>query len=93
MNSSRIGQVAIPAAIIGIVVMMVVPLPTLMLDFLLATNITLAVLILLVCLYVQRPLDFAIFPSLLLIATLFRLALNVSAARLVRLHGYVGYAF
>ena len=90
MNSSRIGQVAIPAAIIGIVVMMVVPLPTLMLDMLLATNITLAVLILLVCLYVQRPLDFAIFPSLLLIATLFRLALNVSAARLVLLHGDAG---
>src|SRR4051794_5788626 len=70
--------------------MMVVPLPTLMLDMLLATNITLAVLILLVCLYVQRPLDFAIFPSLLLIATLFRLALNVSAARLVLLHGDAG---
>ena len=90
MKSSRIGQIAIPAAIVGIVVMMVVPLPTLVLDLLLAVNITGAVLILLVSLSVTRPLDFSIFPSLLLIATLFRLALNVSATRLVLLDGYAG---
>ena len=90
MIGSRIGQVGIPAAIIGIVAMMVVPLPSVLLDLLLAANITGAVLILLVCLYVQKPLDFAVFPSLLLIATLFRLALNVSAARLVLLHGSAG---
>src|SRR6476646_10647888 len=70
--------------------MMVVPLPTMLLDLLLAVNITGAVLILLVSLYVQKPLDFAVFPSLLLVATLFRLALNVSAARLVLLDGFAG---
>ncbi len=90
MKSSRIGQIGIPAAIIGIVVMMVVPLPTIVLDLLIAVNITGAVLILLVSLSVTRPLDFAVFPSLLLIATMFRLALNVSATRLVLLDGFAG---
>jgi flagellar biosynthesis protein FlhA len=90
VKSSRIGQIGIPAAIIGIVVMMVVPLPTIVLDLLIAVNITGAVLILLVSLSVTRPLDFAVFPSLLLIATMFRLALNVSATRLVLLDGFAG---
>src|SRR3954454_25262102 len=70
--------------------MMVVPLPTIVLDLLIAVNITGAVLILLVSLSVTRPLDFAVFPSLLLIATMFRLALNVSATRLVLLDGFAG---
>jgi flagellar biosynthesis protein FlhA len=90
VKPSRIGQIGIPAAIIGIVVMMVVPLPTIVLDLLIAVNITGAVLILLVSLSVTRPLDFAVFPSLLLIATMFRLALNVSATRLVLLDGFAG---
>src|SRR5690242_1964539 len=70
--------------------MMVVPLPTVLLDMLLAANITGALLVLLVSMFVKRPLDFAAFPSLLLIATLFRLALNISVTRLVLLHGYAG---
>ncbi|MGH8889931.1 MAG: FHIPEP family type III secretion protein, partial [Acidothermaceae bacterium] len=70
--------------------MMVVPLPTFLLDMLLATNITAALLVLLVSMFVRKPLDFAAFPSLLLIATLFRLALNISVTRLVLLHGYAG---
>jgi len=90
VRSNRIGQIGIPAAIISIVVMMIVPLPTMVLDLLIAVNITGAVLILLVSLSVTRPLDFAVFPSLLLIATMFRLALNVSATRLVLLDGYAG---
>jgi flagellar biosynthesis protein FlhA len=90
VKSSHIGQIGIPAAIISIVVMMIVPLPTMVLDLLIAVNITVAVLILLVSLSVTRPLDFAVFPSLLLIATMFRLALNVSATRLVLLDGYAG---
>jgi flagellar biosynthesis protein FlhA len=73
-----------------IIVMMVVPLPSMVLDLLIATNITAALLIVLVSMYVKRPLDFSAFPSLLLIATLFRLALNVSATRLVLLDGFAG---
>jgi flagellar biosynthesis protein FlhA len=76
--------------VVAIVVMMVVPLPTAVLDVLIAANITFALTIVLVSMYVQRPLDFAVFPSLLLVATLFRLALNVSATRLVLLNGFAG---
>jgi flagellar biosynthesis protein FlhA len=90
VNTNRIGQIAIPAAIVGIVVMMVVPLPTALLDLLLVINIALALLALLASMFTTRVLDFSIFPSYLLIATLFRLALNVSVTRLVLLHGYAG---
>jgi flagellar biosynthesis protein FlhA len=88
--SHRVGQIAIPAAIVGIVVMMVVPLPTPLIDLLLVSNIALATIALLVSMSTRRVLDFSIFPSYLLIATLFRLALNVSVTRLVLLHGYAG---
>src|SRR3954453_16379584 len=70
--------------------MMVVPLPTFLLDLLIALNITGALLILLVSMFVQKPLDFSIFPALLLVATLFRLALNISATRLVLRDGDAG---
>ncbi|GIU89607.1 MAG: hypothetical protein KatS3mg010_0706 [Acidimicrobiia bacterium] len=73
MTSTRIGQIAIPAAIVGIVVMMVVPLPTPLIDLLLVSNIGLATLALLASMSTRRVLDFSIFPSYLLIATLFRL--------------------
>jgi flagellar biosynthesis protein FlhA len=84
------GQLAVPAGVVSIVIMMVVPLPTALLDILIAVNITFALLVLLVSMFVRRPLDFAVFPSLLLVATLFRLALNISATRLVLLDGYAG---
>ncbi len=90
MPTSRIGQVAVPAAIIGIVVMMVVPLPSVLLDLLLVANLSAAVVVLLTAMSVERPLDFSIFPSLLLVATMMRLSLNVSATRLVLLHGFAG---
>src|SRR5919112_5375419 len=70
--------------------MMVVPVPSGVLDFLIAINITGALLIVLVSMYVERPLDFSSFPSLLLVATLFRLALNISATRQVLGKGYAG---
>jgi len=90
VQTGRIGQVGVPAAVVAIAVMMVVPLPSIILDVLLAINISASVLVLIVSMKVQRPLDFSVFPSLLLVATLFRLALNVSATRLVLLHGYAG---
>jgi flagellar biosynthesis protein FlhA len=88
--TSRIGQIAVPAIIIGIVVMMVVPLPSAVLDLLIVANLSAAVVILLTAMSVERPLDFSIFPSLLLVATMMRLSLNVSATRLVLLHGFAG---
>ena len=87
---NRISKVAIPLAVVGIVIMLVVPLPSVVLDMLIAGNITAGLVILLVSMNVKRPLDFAVFPSLLLVATLLRLALNVSATRLVLLDGYAG---
>jgi flagellar biosynthesis protein FlhA len=82
--------VGVPAAIVCVVIMMVVPLPAVLLDLLLVLNLSGAVLILLTSMYVQKALDFSVFPSLLLIATMFRLALNVSSVRLILLHGYAG---
>jgi flagellar biosynthesis protein FlhA len=76
--------------VITILVVMIIPLPALLLDFLLALNITLAITILLIAMYTVKPLDFSIFPSLLLITTLFRLSLNVASTRLILLHGNEG---
>lgn len=90
MNKDNIAKIGVPVAIVMVVVMMVVPLPTVFLDLLIAINLTGAVVILLTSMYVKRALDFSIFPSLLLVATMFRLALNVSATRLVLSDGYAG---
>ncbi|MFC6154107.1 flagellar biosynthesis protein FlhA [Nocardioides yefusunii] len=86
----RLSQLGVPIGIVMIIVMLVVPLPAAFLDFLLALNITAAVLVLMVAMFVKRPLDFTAFPAVLLVLTLFRLALNVSATRLVLLDGYAG---
>ncbi|MBS42802.1 MAG: flagellar biosynthesis protein FlhA [Nocardioides sp.] len=88
--SKRLTQFAVPVGIVLVVVMLVIPLPPVVLDLLIAVNITGALLVLLTAMFVTRPLDFASFPSLLLVMTLFRLALNVSATRLVLLDGYAG---
>jgi len=86
----RATQLGVPVGIVFIVVMLVVPLPAIMLDLLIAMNITGALLILLTAMFIHRPLDFAAFPAVILVMTLFRLALNVSATRLVLLDGYAG---
>ena len=76
--------------IIGLVAMMLIPLPPVLLDMLLTTNFAISLCILLVSMYVREPLEFAVFPSLLLVATLFRLALNISSTRLILLHAHAG---
>ena len=81
---------ALPAAMVGIVVMMVIPVPSVILDLLLTLNIAAAVMILLASLNVSRALDLASFPSILLIATLFRLGLNVSTTRQILGNGEAG---
>ncbi len=70
--------------------LMIIPLPPAMLDFFLSLNITLSILILIVSLYIQSPLDISVFPGLLLVLTLFRLSLNISSTRLILLDGYAG---
>ncbi len=80
----------LPIGLIFILALMIIPLPAFMLDFFLAVNISFSVLILIVSLYIRTPLDISIFPTLLLIATLFRLSLNISSTRLILLNGYAG---
>jgi flagellar biosynthesis protein FlhA len=83
-------EFVVAGSVILILFVMVVPLPTFMLDLLLATNIALSLGVLLTAFYAKRPLDFAIFPGLLLVATLFRLSLNVASTRLILSEGDAG---
>ncbi len=87
---SENSDVLIALSVVGILILMIIPLPRFLLDILLSFDITLAVIILLVAMYVLKPLDFSIFPSLLLVATLFRLSLNIASTRLILLHGNEG---
>src|SRR5687768_9591336 len=79
-----------PAAIMAVVLLMIVPLPPLLLDLLLSVDIGLAVVLLLTAIYVKTPVEFSVFPSLLLLLTLIRLSLNVASTRLVLMHGQEG---
>ena len=80
---ARIQDLILPVGIIASVLVIIVPLPSALMDLLLAANITIAVIMLLTTIYVRTPLEFSIFPSLLLVATLFRLVLNVATTRLI----------
>jgi flagellar biosynthesis protein FlhA len=77
-------------AVLAILTVMLIPLPPLLLDLLLTGNIALSLLTLLISMYILRPLEFSVFPSLLLLLTLFRLSLNVASTRLILLHGNEG---
>ena len=83
---------ALPAGILAIILLMVVPIPSLMLDLFFVLNIALSVSILMAAMNAQKPLDFSSFPSVLLFATLMRLALNVASTRIVLLNGHEGGA-
>ncbi|MFC4768802.1 flagellar biosynthesis protein FlhA [Effusibacillus consociatus] len=86
----RISDLGVIFGILGIVVMLVIPLPTWLLDFLLIVNLSVSLTILLVAMNTKEPLQFSIFPALLLITTLFRLGLNVSSTRLILSQGQAG---
>jgi flagellar biosynthesis protein FlhA len=85
-------EMAVPIAVLAVVLAMIAPVPAFLLDALIAINITLSVVVLLVGIYVTRPVDFSLFPTTLLLLTLFRLALNISSSRLILLHGNTGTA-
>ena len=80
----------VPIAAVGLIFVMLVPLPSFLLDILLATSITASVLVLLSAMHVLRPAQFSVFPSLLLLLTLFRLSLNLASSRRILLHGNEG---
>ena len=83
---------AAPLVVIMMLTMVVIPLPPMALDMLFTFNITFALVVLLVSVYALRPLDFTVFPTILLIATLLRLALNIASTRIVLLEGHTGTA-
>jgi flagellar biosynthesis protein FlhA len=89
-DPTSVSEIMTVVGVITILVVMIIPLPSILLDFLLALNITVAITILLIAMYTLKPLDFFIFPPLLLVTTLFRLSLNVASTRLILLHGNEG---
>jgi len=88
--SEILRSLGMPILLIAVLAMMMVPLPPLALDILFTFNIALSVAILLTTVYVGRPLDFAVFPTILLVVTLMRLALNIASTRVVLLNGHTG---
>lgn len=90
LQTSTKGYIGIPIVLLMILAMVILPLPPLLLDALFTFNIVLAILVLLVSTTAKRPLDFSVFPTILLVATLLRLTLNVASTRIVLLEGHNG---
>src|SRR4051812_19516962 len=86
----RRGDIALAVGVLTILVVLILPLPPILLDLALAISIILAVLILMTSLFIQAPLEFSAFPTVLLIATILRLALNLASTRLILAHGHEG---
>jgi flagellar biosynthesis protein FlhA len=84
------GEMAVPIAVVAIVLALIMPMPGALLDFLIVTDIMLSVIVMMVAVYIRRPVDFSVFPTTLLLLTLFRLALNISSSRLILLNGNTG---
>ncbi len=98
LNSARslalenLREVAVPVAVLAVILALITPVPAVLLDVLIVADIMLSVVVLMVAMYIARPVEFSVFPSTLLLLTLFRLALNVSSSRLILLHGDTGTA-
>ncbi len=87
---SKNGEIFLAAGVVIILFVMLVPLPTFFLDFMLCVSISISLLVLITTMFMTSPLEFTIFPSLLLVTTLLRLALNVASTRLILLNGNMG---
>src|SRR6266849_3316001 len=86
----KLGELAVPLAMLAIVIALITPLPVFVLDLLIVIDILVSVTVLMVALYLVRPVEFTSFPTTLLLLTLFRLALNISSSRLILLNGNTG---
>ncbi|MCE3288808.1 MAG: flhA, partial [Caulobacter sp.] len=84
------GDVGLAIGIVGVIVLLILPIPPFLLDFLLALSVTSSILILMTALLIKRPLEFTAFPTVLLVTTLFRLGLNLASTRLILSHGHEG---
>jgi flagellar biosynthesis protein FlhA len=89
---ATLGDMGVPLAVLIIVVALIVPLPPFLLDLLIVTDIMMSVVVMMVAMYIRRPVEFSVFPTTLLLLTLFRLSLNISSSRLILLHGNTGTA-
>ena len=89
-SAIRNGMIGIPVVLLSILAMLVVPMPPVMLDLFFSFNIALAMVVILSSIYTKRPLEFAVFPTVLLLTTLLRLALNIASTRIVLLDGHTG---
>ena len=87
---SHFSDLGVPIAVLAIVVALITPIPAFLMDYLIVTDIMLSVIVLMVAMYILKPVDFGVFPTTLLLLTLFRLALNVSSSRLILLNGNSG---
>src|SRR5579872_4537815 len=83
-------DIGVPVAVLGIVLVMITPIPPFLLDILISANIMLSVVVLLVSLYITKAVEFSVFPTALLLLTLFRLSLNISSSRAILLNGNTG---
>ena len=92
LRLAGLGEFAVPIAVLMIVIALITPLPSYMLDFLIVMDLMMSVIVMMVSMYIGRPVEFSVFPTVLLLLTLFRLSLNVSSARLILLNGNTGTA-
>src|SRR6266702_1743591 len=89
-RSAGLEDISVPVAVLGIVLVMIAPIPPFLLDVMISANIMLSVVVLLVSLYIKKAVEFSVFPTTLLLLTLFRLALNISSSRAILLNGNSG---
>ena len=90
LSLQTLGEMAVPLGVLAIVIAMITPLPAFLLDFLISADIMISVVVLMVSMYITKPVEFSTFPTTLLLLTLFRLALNISSSRLILLNGASG---
>ena len=83
-------ELGVPVAVLGIVIALITPLPGFVLDILIVTDIMMSVVVMMVAMYIRKPVEFSVFPTTLLLLTLFRLALNISSTRLILMNGNTG---
>src|SRR5271154_4195131 len=90
LNLSKVSELGVPIVVLMIVVALITPLPSFILDFLIVLDLMMSVVVMMVAMYIRRPVDFSVFPTTLLLLTLYRLALNISSSRLILLNGNTG---
>ena len=83
-------DIGVPLAVLGVVIALIAPVPRFLLDILIVTDIMLSVVVMMVAMYIRKPVEFSVFPTTLLLLTLFRLSLNISSTRLILMDGNTG---